>query len=102
VKAQEEERETPQAVGSSGVARRLVTGKRSDRRSGGRCEPLIKCLKLSAFRQPGVQGSTVWDSRPVEPRKDRSRQIFEGLEPLICSEGRFHDFGDREEEWTAP
>jgi hypothetical protein len=45
----EESREIPQAVGSSGVARRSVMGKRSDRRSGGRCEPLIKCLELLTF-----------------------------------------------------
>jgi hypothetical protein len=52
----EEERETPQAIGSSGVARRLVMGKRSERRSGGRCEPLIKRLKLSAFRNREYKG----------------------------------------------
>lgn len=72
VKSHEEECETLQSVGSSEVVRRLVTGKRSDRRSGGHCEPLIKRLKLSEFRQTGVQGSTVWDSRQVEPWKDRS------------------------------
>jgi hypothetical protein len=59
------------------------------------------CLKLLTSQDSGVQGSTTWDSRPVEPQKYWSHQFLEGLEPLIYSEGRFHDFGDREEEWTA-
>jgi hypothetical protein len=36
-------------------------GKRSDHRSGGRCEPLIKCLDLSVFRHFGI--STTGDSK---------------------------------------
>jgi hypothetical protein len=44
-------------------------GKRYEHRSGGRCESLIKHLKISAFQKLRVQGSTAWDSRLVEPLK---------------------------------
>jgi hypothetical protein len=83
----EESHEIPQVIGSSGVARRSVTGKRSDRRSGGRCELLIKHLELSAFQKPRIPRSRdipcTLISRNVKTRKNRHWDISTFQQPGI-------------------